>query len=97
MLHFVTPGPLIIPLQVSSLMPFEGYIRGSMAGTLMQFILNTMFQRWTAVRQMSYEGGFQGRTNKLVDGCYSFWQGGAFPVIHMAMFNEGGRDMNVHL
>lgn len=20
------------------------------------------------------EGGFQGRTNKLVDGCYSFWQ-----------------------
>ena len=26
---------------------------------------------------MSREGGFQGRTNKLVDGCYSFWQGGA--------------------
>lgn len=26
---------------------------------------------------MSCEGGFQGRTNKLVDGCYSFWQGGA--------------------
>ena len=23
----------------------------------------------------------QGRTNKLVDGCYSFWQGGLFPVI----------------
>ncbi|RVX08883.1 Protein farnesyltransferase subunit beta [Vitis vinifera] len=21
-----------------------------------------------------FEGGFQGRTNKLVDGCYSFWQ-----------------------
>ena len=24
---------------------------------------------------MSFEGGFQGRTNKLVDGCYSFWVG----------------------
>jgi protein farnesyltransferase subunit beta len=24
---------------------------------------------------MQLEGGFQGRTNKLVDGCYSFWQG----------------------
>uniref|UniRef100_A0A0D6R496 Protein farnesyltransferase subunit beta n=1 Tax=Araucaria cunninghamii TaxID=56994 RepID=A0A0D6R496_ARACU len=27
------------------------------------------------------EGGFQGRTNKLVDGCYSFWQGGVFALI----------------
>ena len=24
----------------------------------------------------------QGRTNKLVDGCYSFWQGGLFPLFH---------------
>jgi protein farnesyltransferase subunit beta len=31
---------------------------------------------WLARRQMSFEGGFSGRTNKLVDGCYSFWQGG---------------------
>lgn len=31
---------------------------------------------------MKFEGGFQGRTNKLVDGCYSFWQGGVFPIIH---------------
>jgi protein farnesyltransferase subunit beta len=29
---------------------------------------------WLARRQMSYEGGFSGRSNKLVDGCYSFWQ-----------------------
>ena len=28
------------------------------------------------------EGGFRGRTNKLVDGCYSFWQGGLFPLLH---------------
>ncbi|XP_055805935.1 protein farnesyltransferase subunit beta isoform X3 [Solanum dulcamara] len=29
---------------------------------------------WVVFRQ-GVEGGFQGRTNKLVDGCYSFWQG----------------------
>lgn len=44
--------------------------------------------RWTANRQMRFEGGFQGRTNKLVDGCYSFWQGGAFPLIHMILAIE---------
>jgi len=36
---------------------------------------------WLARRQMGYEGGFCGRTNKLVDGCYSFWQGGAVAVL----------------
>ena len=48
-------------------------------------------QRWTTSKQMSYEGGFQGRTNKLVDGCYSFWQGGALPLIHMILTEEGMR------
>ncbi|XP_022913911.2 protein farnesyltransferase subunit beta [Onthophagus taurus] len=37
--------------------------------------------RWVVNKQMKYEGGFQGRTNKLVDGCYSFWQAGIFPII----------------
>ncbi|RKP34772.1 terpenoid cyclases/protein prenyltransferase alpha-alpha toroid, partial [Dimargaris cristalligena] len=37
--------------------------------------------KWSAARQMSVEGGFNGRTNKLVDGCYSFWVGGTFPII----------------
>ncbi|KAH8395525.1 hypothetical protein KR222_000501 [Zaprionus bogoriensis] len=36
--------------------------------------------QWTLRRQMSYEGGFQGRTNKLVDGCYSFWVGATIPI-----------------
>ena len=31
--------------------------------------------------QGAMEGGFMGRTNKLVDGCYSFWQGGLFPLL----------------
>ncbi|KAK1440866.1 hypothetical protein QVD17_06698 [Tagetes erecta] len=35
---------------------------------------------WLVFRQ-GVEGGFQGRTNKLVDGCYSFWQGGAAVLI----------------
>ena len=30
---------------------------------------------------MRLEGGYQGRTNKLVDGCYSFWQGGAVALL----------------
>lgn len=36
---------------------------------------------WLARRQMGYEGGFSGRANKLVDGCYSFWQGGALTIV----------------
>ena len=35
---------------------------------------------WLGRRQLSYEGGFSGRSNKLVDGCYSFWQGGAVAI-----------------
>ncbi|CAG8558918.1 9604_t:CDS:10 [Ambispora leptoticha] len=37
--------------------------------------------KWAVSLQMSLEGGFQGRPNKLVDGCYSFWVGGLFPLI----------------
>ena len=40
---------------------------------------------WLANRQMQYEGGFSGRTNKLVDGCYSFWQGASFPLVHLIL------------
>jgi protein farnesyltransferase subunit beta len=36
---------------------------------------------WLSRRQTSYEGGFSGRANKLVDGCYSFWQGGALAIL----------------
>ncbi|KAK8735797.1 hypothetical protein OTU49_005318 [Cherax quadricarinatus] len=44
--------------------------------------------RWAVNRQMRFEGGFQGRTNKLVDGCYSFWQGGLFPILHTLLTQE---------
>jgi protein farnesyltransferase subunit beta len=35
---------------------------------------------------MSFEGGFQGRTHKLVDACYSFWMGGCFPLAQAILY-----------
>merc|ERR550525_1560236 len=37
--------------------------------------------RWQAMKQMQFAGGFQGRTHKLVDACYSFWVGAVFPLM----------------
>ena len=48
--------------------------------------------RWAVNRQMRMEGGFQGRTNKLVDGCYSFWQGGIFPLLHKMLGDDGRKN-----
>jgi protein farnesyltransferase subunit beta len=51
---------------------------------------------WATQRQGHVEGGFNGRTNKLVDGCYSFWQGGVFPLLqrlgpeHLRQTRVGG-------
>jgi protein farnesyltransferase subunit beta len=36
---------------------------------------------WATHMQGGPEGGFRGRTNKLVDGCYSFWQGALLPLL----------------
>jgi protein farnesyltransferase subunit beta len=47
------------------------------------------FTHWLVNRQMPSEGGFQGRTNKLVDGCYSFWQGGSFPLLESVLTQRG--------
>ncbi|KZV55884.1 protein farnesyltransferase subunit beta [Dorcoceras hygrometricum] len=47
---------------------------------------------WLVFRQ-GVECGFQGRTNKLVDGCYSFWQGGTAAIIqrlHMIVNEQLG-------
>lgn len=41
----------------------------------------TALRDWLVNRQMGYEGGFQGRCNKLVDGCYTFWVGGAIAIL----------------
>ncbi|KAK9371351.1 terpenoid cyclases/protein prenyltransferase alpha-alpha toroid [Lipomyces kononenkoae] len=42
--------------------------------------------RWLSVRQYQPEGGFSGRTNKLVDGCYSWWVGGCWSILEGALF-----------
>lgn len=46
--------------------------------------------RWAAQMQgLPIEGGgFRGRTNKLVDGCYSWWCAGAFPVLRALMTSD---------
>ncbi|EGW35526.1 beta subunit of protein farnesyltransferase [Spathaspora passalidarum NRRL Y-27907] len=51
--------------------------------------------RWSVERQMSIEGGLNGRTNKLVDSCYSFWIGALFPMLEIItgqkeLFNRNG-------
>ncbi len=33
-------------------------------------------------------GGFRGRTNKLVDGCYGWWVGGGFAVLEELLRRE---------
>ncbi|CAO1604703.1 CAAX farnesyltransferase (FTase) subunit beta, variant 2 [Xanthoria calcicola] len=40
---------------------------------------------WLSARQYTPEGGFAGRTNKLVDGCYSHWVGGCWPLLDAAI------------
>lgn len=44
--------------------------------------------KWTVSRQLSLEGGFSGRSNKLVDGCYSFWVGGLLPIFDILLKEE---------
>ncbi|KAI9889979.1 MAG: hypothetical protein M1814_004597 [Vezdaea aestivalis] len=41
--------------------------------------------RWLSARQYAPEGGFSGRSNKLADGCYSWWIGGCWPIIEAAL------------
>jgi protein farnesyltransferase subunit beta len=47
---------------------------------------------WLVHRQLKLEGGFQGRTNKLVDACYSYWQGAAMAI--MEIINQNGDDLS---
>lgn len=41
----------------------------------------TSLIRWCASRQLCSEGGLSGRTNKLVDACYSFWIGAVYSLL----------------
>ncbi|KAJ0163547.1 Protein farnesyltransferase subunit beta [Colletotrichum tanaceti] len=46
---------------------------------------------WLSSRQYAPEGGFSGRTNKLVDGCYSHWVGGCWPLVDAVL--KGAREL----
>lgn len=48
--------------------------------------------RWLSSRQSSPEGGFSGRTNKLVDGCYDHWAGGCWPFLQAAIGTDDTYD-----
>lgn len=39
---------------------------------------------WLTARQHAPEGGLAGRSNKLVDGCYSHWIGGCWSLVEAA-------------
>lgn len=41
---------------------------------------------WLSARQYAPEGGFSGRTNKLVDACYSHWVGGCWPLVRASLY-----------
>lgn len=74
-----------------------GYAFCSMAGLcllgspkqmLKQYIDLNRFIGWLVARQMKVEGGFSGRTNKLVDGCYNHWVGGCWPFVEAALESD---------
>ncbi|CAG2107448.1 unnamed protein product [Medioppia subpectinata] len=44
--------------------------------------------KWVTNKQHKYEGGFAGRTNKLVDGCYSFWEAAVLPIVHIYLTQQ---------
>lgn len=49
--------------------------------------------RWSVLMQGEAieAGGFRGRSNKLVDGCYSWWVGGGLPVLEELARRESER------
>lgn len=47
---------------------------------------------WLSSRQDAPAAGFSGRTNKLVDGCYSHWVGGCWPLIEASLNDLPERD-----
>lgn len=67
--------------------------------SFVQFFFASLFdafntqQHWISQRQMWPEHGFQGRTNKLVDSCYSFWQAAAFPILDLISIKQTGQPL----
>ncbi|OLY82217.1 Protein farnesyltransferase subunit beta [Smittium mucronatum] len=51
------------------------------------------FMEYVTKRQMALEGGFNGRINKLVDGCYSYWIGSIFSIVHPHLSANNSNDL----
>ncbi|XP_043808621.1 protein farnesyltransferase subunit beta-like isoform X3 [Manihot esculenta] len=68
---------LALKLMVASQRSMDLIIRYTFCGLAAMILINED----RVVFRQGVECGFQGRTNKLVDGCYSFWQGGVFALL----------------
>lgn len=60
----------------------EAHLSSSASGENHREINVLALLRWSASMHANpiEGGGFRGRTNKLVDGCYSWWCGGLLPI-----------------
>lgn len=56
-----------------------------------QYIDTSTLLRWMVHQQTQPEGGYAGRTNKLVDACYSQWIGGTWALLQ-ASFGPGEQE-----
>jgi len=59
-------------------------IMGAPEETVPRYVNLPLLLHWLASRQCAPEGGYNGRTNKLVDGCYSHWVGGCWSIVEAA-------------
>ncbi|KAK7179660.1 hypothetical protein DPSP01_011591 [Paraphaeosphaeria sporulosa] len=59
-------------------------ILGPPKQTLHKYLDMSRLIHWLSARQCAPEGGYNGRTNKLVDGCYSHWVGGCWAIVEGA-------------
>lgn len=56
-----------------------------------KYIDTSALLHWMAHQQTQPEGGYAGRTNKLVDACYSQWIAGTWALLQAA-FGPGGQE-----
>ena len=59
---------------------FCAYAALAIAG-MQHMVDRDLLVSWLSRMQGKIEGGMRGRTNKLVDGCYSLWQGGLCRIV----------------
>lgn len=64
-------------------------ILGAPHSTLPKYLNLPLLIHWLSSRHCSPEGGYNGRTNKLVDGCYSHWIGSCWAIVEAGMKTTG--------